>query len=203
MPDHELARRTGHPLQTIRSYRCKFRIPCLRSQIPGAGLRRKRRFWENFPTSKSRSRLGRTPEAVRGRRKLYGLHDPSHPATVERSRQQVAGHCFRCENLARQLNRNVATILSHRTKIGNFFLAPESILKPRILTAPGRLMKSLYFVNRSKFTKGQTMQTYETLKHTTWGLQIPVVFILKYRSKGALRAIGGGTWGPVWRDLAG
>ena len=41
----------------------------------------------------------------------------------------------------------------------------------------------LAFVNRSKVTKGQTMQTYETLKHTTWDCKDHVVFIPKYRRK--------------------
>lgn len=56
-------------------------------------------------------------------------------------------------------------------------------------------------MNRSKFTKGQTMQTYETLKHTTWDCKYHVVFIPKYRRK-ALYAQLRRELGPVFRDLA-
>jgi putative transposase len=38
-------------------------------------------------------------------------------------------------------------------------------------------------VNRSKLTKGQTMQTDETLKPTTWESKYHVVFITKCRQK--------------------
>ena len=37
-----------------------------------------------------------------------------------------------------------------------------------MLFAISEELDSRRFNNRSKFTKGQTMQTYETLKHTTW-----------------------------------
>jgi putative transposase len=56
-------------------------------------------------------------------------------------------------------------------------------------------------VNRSKFTKGQTMQTYETLKHTTWECKYHVVFITKCRKRtlyGQIRR----ELGPVFRELA-
>ena len=56
-------------------------------------------------------------------------------------------------------------------------------------------------MNRSKFTKGQTMQTYETLKHTTWECKYHVVFIPKCRRK-ALYAQLRRELGAVFRDLA-
>ena len=46
------------------------------------------------------------------------------------------------------------------------------------------------------------MQTYETLKHTTWDCKYHVVFIPKYRRK-ALYAQLRLDLGPVFRDLAG
>jgi putative transposase len=45
------------------------------------------------------------------------------------------------------------------------------------------------------------MQTYETLKHTTWDCKYHVVFIPKYRRK-ALFAQLRRDLGPVFRDLA-
>ena len=45
------------------------------------------------------------------------------------------------------------------------------------------------------------MQTYETLKHTTWECKYHVVFIPKYRRK-ALYAQLRRDLGPVFRDLA-
>ena len=45
------------------------------------------------------------------------------------------------------------------------------------------------------------MQTYETLKHTTWDCKYHVVFIPKYRRK-ALYAQLRRDLGPVFRDLA-
>jgi putative transposase len=45
------------------------------------------------------------------------------------------------------------------------------------------------------------MQTYETLKHTTWDCKYPVVFIPKYRRK-ALYAQLRRDLGSVFRDLA-
>jgi putative transposase len=45
------------------------------------------------------------------------------------------------------------------------------------------------------------MQTYETLKHTTWDWKYHVVFIPKYRRK-ALYAQLRRDLGPVFRDLA-
>jgi hypothetical protein len=60
---------------------------------------------------------------------------------------------------------------------------------------------SLDFVNRSKFTKGDKMQTYETLKHTTWECKYHVVFIPKCRKKvlyGQIRR----ELGVVFRELA-
>ncbi len=45
------------------------------------------------------------------------------------------------------------------------------------------------------------MQTYETLKHTTWDCKYHVVFIPKYRRK-ALYAQLRRELGPVFRDLA-
>ena len=56
-------------------------------------------------------------------------------------------------------------------------------------------------MNRSKFTKGQIMQTYETLKHTTWECKYHVVFITKCRKKtlyGQIRR----ELGAVFRELA-
>jgi len=53
---------------------------------------------------------------------------------------------------------------------------------------------SLSLVNRSKFTKGQNLQTYETLKPTTWECKYHVVFIAKCRKKSL--------FGQIRRDLA-
>ena len=56
-------------------------------------------------------------------------------------------------------------------------------------------------MNRSKFTKGQTRQTDETLKHTTWECKYHVVFVSKCRKKtlfGQIRR----ELGPVFRELA-
>ena len=56
-------------------------------------------------------------------------------------------------------------------------------------------------MNRSRFTKRQTMQTYETLKHTTWEGKYQVVFISKCRKQtlsGQIRR----ELGPDFRELA-
>ena len=56
-------------------------------------------------------------------------------------------------------------------------------------------------MNRSKFTKGQAMQTYESLKHTTWECKYHVVFIPKYRRKTVYAQLRR-ELGTVFRDLA-
>jgi len=54
-------------------------------------------------------------------------------------------------------------------------------------------------VNRSKFTKGQTMQTYETLKHTTTECKYHVVFIGR---KGCMGK-SDGNWGRFFGNWRG
>ena len=56
-------------------------------------------------------------------------------------------------------------------------------------------------MNRSKFTNGQAMQTYGTLKHATWDWKCNVVSILKYR-RNALHGQLRRDLGPVFRDSA-
>jgi hypothetical protein len=70
-----------------------------------------------FSDKEIAARLNRTPEAVRGRRKLYGLHDPSTRASWNELHNKLLGTASDAE-LARRLGCNVMTIRRHRIKLG-------------------------------------------------------------------------------------
>jgi hypothetical protein len=62
-------------------------------------------------------------------------------------------------------------------------------------------LRSLFFVNGSKFTDGQTMHTHEILKHSTWECKYHAVFITKCRHK-ALHGQWRRDMGPVFQAIA-
>jgi len=79
---------------------------------------------------------------------------------------------------------------------------PPALLEDsRSLAAPGVVAESVFREPLKVYERKQTMQIYESLKHTTWECKYHVVFIPKYRRK-TLFAQLRRELGTVFRSLA-